>query len=125
MEEGEALYSFGLVPYRFEPTGYGLESSTDDDSDNGDEPPVRPAARLGNTSWCLCGKCSALTTEPECMCCKELPHTRHLFDNEVLSCISEHPKFEAACLQPLVLRVALVGMMIIRGDPIGFPIPNR
>ncbi|KAL5496979.1 hypothetical protein EMCRGX_G013360 [Ephydatia muelleri] len=106
MKEGEALDSFGLAPYRFEPTGHGLELSTDDDSDDGDEPPVLPAVRLGNTSWCLCGKCSALATEPECMCCKELPHTRHLFDEEGMSCISEHPEFAAACLQR-------------------FPIPNR
>ena len=77
MEEGKALDSFGLTPYRFEPTGHGLELSTDDDSDEGDEPPVLPAVRLGN------------------------------------------------CLQPLVLRVALVGMMRIRGDAIAFPIPNR
>eukprot|EP00731_Ephydatia_muelleri_P002994 Em0001g2994a len=125
MEEGEALDSFGLAPYLFEPTGHGLELSTDDDSDDGDEPPVLPAVRLGNTSWCFCGKCSALATKPECMCCKELPDTRHLFDEEGMSCISEHPEFAAACLQPLVLRVALVGMMRIRGDPIAFPIPNR
>ena len=122
MEEGEALDSLGLAPYRFEPTGRGLESSTDDDSDDRDELPVLPAVRLGNTSWCLCGKCSALVTEPEC---KELAHTRHLFDGEGLSCITEHPEFAAACLRPLVLRVALVGMMRTRGDPIGFPIPNR
>ena len=50
MEAGEALDSFGLAPYRFEPTGHGLELSTDDDCDDGDEPPVLPAVRLGNTS---------------------------------------------------------------------------
>ena len=47
MEEGEALDSLGLAPYRFEPIGRGLESSTDDDSlsDDRDELTVLPAVR--------------------------------------------------------------------------------
>ena len=53
-------------------------------------------------------------------------HIRHLFsDVEGLQCITDHPEFVGACFNPLTLRIALVGVMATRGDPIHLPIPNR
>ena len=71
-------------------------------------------------------KCAALPTERECCFCSELAHIRHLFsDVEGLQCITDHPKFVGACPNLLTLRIALVGVMATRGDPIQLPIPNR
>ena len=82
---------------------------------------------LVNTALYSCTKCAALPTECECYCCRELAHIRHLFsDVEGLQCITDHPEFVGACLNPLTLRITLVGvMMATRGDPIQLPIPNR
>ena len=74
--------------------------------------------RIGNTAWCSRTKCAALPTERECCCCRELAHIRHLFsDVEGLQCITDHPEFVGACLNPLTLRIALVGVIATRGDP--------
>ena len=74
-----------------------------------------------------CVPCAALPTERECCCCRELAHIRHRFsDVEGLQCITDHPEFVGACLNSLtVLRIALVGVMATRGNPIHLPIPNR
>ena len=73
--------------------------------------------RVDNTAWCSCTKCAALPTEHECCCCRELAHIRHIFsDVEGLQCITDHPEFVGACLNPLTLRIALVGVMATRGD---------
>ena len=76
-------------------------------------PPARAdlaaRTRVDNTAWCLCTKCAALQTERECCCCRELAHIRHLFsDVECLQCITDHPEFVGAWLNPLTLRIALV-----------------
>ena len=117
--EGEPL---GLLPYRFEPT----DTSSESDSDSVLPADLAARTRIGNTAWCSCTKCAALPTERECCCCRELAHIRHLFsDVEGLQCIADHPEFVGAYLNPLTLRIALVGVMATRGDPIQLPIPNR
>ena len=121
--EGEPL---GLLPYRFEPTSHESDTSSKSDSDSVLPADLAARTRIGNTAWCSCTKCAALPTERECCCCRELAHIRHLFsDVEGLQCITDHPEFVGACLNPLTLRIALVGVMATRGDPIQLPIPNR
>ena len=84
----------------------------------------QPTLRVfDNTAWCSCTKCAALLTNRECCCCRELAHLRH--DVEGLQCVTDHPEFAGACLNPLTLRIALVGAMETRGDPIHLPISNR
>ena len=49
------------------------------------------------------------------------------FDKGELSdeAMTDHPEFEAACLQWFVHCVALVSMIRIQGDPTNFSILNR
>ena len=104
--EGEPL---GLLPYRFEPTSHESDASSESDSDSVLPADLAARTRIGNTAWCTCTKCAALPTERECYCCRELAHIRHLFsDVEGLQCITDHPEFVGACLNPLTLRIALV-----------------
>ena len=117
---------FGLMPYRFEPTSHASDTTSDSDSDG--ELPANFAARtrVDSTAWCSCTKCAALPTERKCRRCRELAHLRHLYsDMEGLQCVTDHPEFAGACLNPLTLRIALVGAMETRGDPIHLPISNR
>ena len=93
---------FGLMPYRFEPTSHVSDTTSDSNSDG--ELPADFAARtrVDSTAWCSCTKCAALPTERECCCCRELAHLRHLFsDVEGLQCVTDHPEFAGACLNPL------------------------
>ena len=62
---------------------------------------------------------SATTGPCKHLCCHELLHVRHLFDNEGMF---DHPEFAAACL---VLHVVMVRMMRVQGDSTSFSIPNR
>ena len=108
----------GLLPYRFEPTSHESDTSSESDSDS--ELPTVFAARTrvapDNTAWCSCTKCAALPTERQCCCCRVLAHIRHLFSNvEGLQCITDHSEFVGACLNPLILCIALVGVIATRG----------
>ena len=96
----------GLLPYRFEPTSHDSDTSSESDSDSVLPADLAARTRIGNTAWCSCTKCAALPTERECCCCRELAHIRHLFsDVEGLQCITDHPEFVGACLNPLTLRI--------------------
>lgn len=128
----ERSEELGSSAYCFEPRRVdfpSIASSSDDEDNASDDDTVLEddtANRIGNTSWCACLNCVPLPTEPECCCCQELPHLSHVLNNPVkISCIVTHPEFAAACLQPLILRLALIGFMSMRGDRPEFPISNR
>ncbi|XP_043941615.1 uncharacterized protein LOC122813382 [Protopterus annectens] len=58
---------------------------------------------LSSMTWCLCGKCTMMTTSLECLCCVSSPRAIEKWA-EVTSnsgnnaCITVHPQFESACL---------------------------
>lgn len=124
MAEAEGV--LGSSGYRFEPRREDFTSSSE--GEDYDEEPSRGvvAGRVGNMFWCSCNNCVSLPMKPECCYCRELVHLTHLInDPNVCNCVVDHPEFAAACLQPLTLRIALVGLMAMRGDDIPFPISNR
>ncbi|XP_010787883.1 centrosomal protein of 162 kDa-like [Notothenia coriiceps] len=103
----------GYMPCRFEP--YASESGeTNSESDSGDDNPPNDRQipldlqRLNNVEWCTCGYCRAdnLETVQECVCCRELAKVQALNGNHGGSCITQHPGFEAVCLNEYVLDVA-------------------
>ncbi|XP_063287538.1 uncharacterized protein LOC134572478 isoform X2 [Pelobates fuscus] len=65
------------------------------------KPPCAPAqsvpSRRGNADWCKCGKCVAMPTEMESVCCKEIPKCNDLI-LEATSCIADNSRFHVLCL---------------------------
>ncbi|CAL9693741.1 unnamed protein product [Knipowitschia caucasica] len=67
--------------------------------------------RTGQSSWCLCGKCQFMPTAEESMCCREVDAYWTLVEKinppqPNITCLTEHPGFEACCLNPYVLQIA-------------------
>ena len=65
---------------------------------------------------CSCENCQVMDTERECLCCSSSeyqPTMTKLTDNVYLfgkntrfGCMTNHPGFQAVCLNPFVLSVA-------------------
>ena len=69
--------------------------------------------RLGNTDWCSCGHCNAMSAVKECLCCQEMVALRHKLEQEqqTLDCITQNSAFYRVVLEREVLRTALVAKM--------------
>lgn len=138
-----------IQPYSFEPQRRALTSSNQNqDAENGAENgthaehrPVHDVSdsesdsewdgldvetegwRLQNTLWCTCGHCAPLPTIRENLCCKEMEQIKDKIDG--LTCIIANPDFPTVCLNPVVLRTALIARNDIRRDDLRDPIQNR
>ncbi|KAL2093149.1 hypothetical protein ACEWY4_010461 [Coilia grayii] len=59
---------------------------------------------------CSCGHCKAMPSAEESMCCRELEAYWSLVQQLVpfsnISCLTQHPGFDACCLNPFSLQVA-------------------
>ncbi|CAL8375517.1 unnamed protein product [Arctogadus glacialis] len=108
--------SFGPLPYDFEPASREGEQ----------QPPNRGRHhgyrreielwcqenqwRIGQVSWCLCGKCQPMSSAEESMCCREVDPFWALVETlnprPDVTCLTLHPGFEGCCLNPFVLQVA-------------------
>ncbi|XP_066269514.1 uncharacterized protein [Branchiostoma lanceolatum] len=105
----------GIVPYRYEPYLDDMQAEEPDDNDEGTEEDRGNGndgdiQRLQNTEWCSCGRCEAMPTVVESVCCREqarVSATRDELDG--LRCITEHPGFEPVCLNVYVLTTAHSG----------------
>ncbi|XP_075542401.1 P2X purinoceptor 7-like [Dermacentor variabilis] len=60
--------------------------------------------RIGHVHWCRCGRCRAMETQLESVCCRDLGRVDALRGNE--ACITTHPTFVQACLNVHALEVA-------------------
>ena len=56
----------GLQPYRFEPER--APNAEDSESEN-----EEVNDRLEGTFWCRCERCETMSTQRECVCCREQP----------------------------------------------------
>lgn len=111
----ESDNDFGLSPYMFEPTysnqNYDYDDSEssqiDEEEEEESESEGDEQGRVGNTSWCQCGKCELMDTETESICCMEV---EGLDENrfESKSCITEVEEFKAVCLHSAVIRTVLI-----------------
>ncbi|XP_077598709.1 uncharacterized protein LOC144213874 [Stigmatopora nigra] len=62
---------------------------------------------LENTlDWCHCGSCHQMPNEVENVCCRDIPMVLRRIQQvpEELTCITNHPGFEANCLNHYVLQ---------------------
>ena len=101
---------------KYSNTNYQYESSLSDSNSsdvecygNGDSMNDSSARekRSGNLLYCKCGKCKVMETEVESICCKEMAE----IDEGRLGgkdCINEVNQFECVCLNPAVLKTALI-----------------
>ena len=60
-----------LKPYDFEPTVSDSENTDEEVSSSAMQTKEAEKERNGNLDWCLCGKCKAMSTNPESFCCRE------------------------------------------------------
>ena len=60
-----------LKPYNFDPTVYGKEKTDGEVSSSAMQTKEAEKERKGNLDWCLCGKCKAMSTNAESLCCRE------------------------------------------------------
>ena len=111
-----------IVPYNFEPDGLWSTSEDSDSEDTGSQASF--TERLGNTSWCACGKCVVMPTAIECTCCRELQELEERFEDSG-ACVTNLEAFKIVCLDKDVLYTALVTMHTVRGDEVKKPISNR
>ena len=75
MSSSDSLDSFShfviLKPYNFEPTVSGSENTDGEVSSSAMQTKEAEKERKGNLDWCLCGKCKAMSTNAESLCCRE------------------------------------------------------
>ncbi|KAJ7376155.1 hypothetical protein OS493_036629 [Desmophyllum pertusum] len=107
-----------IQPFQLEP-----EYSSDEDIPNHEEEEEEDvlvsemnSCRLKNTSLCLCGHCTDMPSQKECLCCKELKNIA-----EDLHCVTQHGNFSPVCLNRDVLWTALASLH----DRENAALPNR
>ncbi|KAM4030100.1 uncharacterized protein ACNLHF_021986 [Anomaloglossus baeobatrachus] len=68
--------------------------------------------RIGIIDWCKCGKCVAMPTNIESICCKEVDNVEPYMDN--LACITEHDFFFIFCEREETVHILqrIVGLTI-------------
>ena len=117
-----------VEPYQFEPlmTLEELEAFRErrdnrNNEDSGGEERDEDS-RTGTTRWCSCGRCVAMPTSKESICCKELREARDKMGE--ITCITRHPAFERVCLDSEVLQTALVAIANVRFHHYSLPIQN-
>ena len=105
-----------LRPYDFEPIPHVQSTGTVNvQTQSGiDLEPSPP--RIGNILWCTCGKCRAMETEEESICCRDENLPERYYDDKV--CITENNDFRTVCLHREVLKTVLSMLNNMRGDEI-------
>ncbi|XP_070550697.1 P2X purinoceptor 7-like [Ptychodera flava] len=115
----------GLQPYNFEPefsdcefhdfepdlSDEYIDTSTEsegDDSIHSFDSEENHAELEGSDNWCSCGKCSAMASQVECICCQKCDFLQSRPELEPNSCITEHVDFKVVCLHPAVLGTAFI-----------------
>ena len=77
LSSSDSLHSFSnfvkLKPYNFEPTVSDNENENTDGEVSFSAMQTKEAeeVRKRNLDWCLCGKCKAISTNAESLCCRE------------------------------------------------------
>ena len=75
-------------------------------------------SRIGNNRWCFCGRCVAIPTTKESICCKEIREASDkMTQNE-----ATYQLFERVCRDPDVLQTALVLVSNVRFHQYSQPI---
>ena len=62
-----------LQPYDLEPeiASSDVSMTTSDKNTSSSDSEIADYSRIGNTSWCSCGKCFPMSTYTESLCCRD------------------------------------------------------
>ena len=62
-----------LQPYDLEPeiASSDVSTTTSDENTSSSNSEIADYSRIGNTSWCSCGKCFPMSTYTESLCCRD------------------------------------------------------
>ncbi|XP_078690685.1 uncharacterized protein LOC144921505 [Branchiostoma floridae x Branchiostoma belcheri] len=126
-------FAEGIAPYRFEPylEGPANDPGSDSESDaeeRGEEGDAGGAdaqipmdiERLQNVEWCSCGRCEAMPTVEESVCCQEQMRVVEKRERVPgILCITEHHGFQTVCLDEEVLETAHNGYQDHYGEHLG------
>ena len=128
-----------VQPYCFEPqrpnsVAVDIDSVREQASDSGADSEAEGDAwdgvdvetegwRLHQMLWCTCENCTRLPTIPENICCREMESLGTKLEG--VKCVTKHADFGTICLNPAVLRTALVARDDIRRDGLREPIKNE
>eukprot|EP00117_Sycon_ciliatum_P044928 scpid95239/ scgid32344/ len=52
-----------------------------------------PADRVGNTSWCECGKCVVQALQNNCTCCEDIPESATIGKSGRITCTPQFDVF--------------------------------
>jgi len=82
--------------------------------------------RTMNSNWCVCEHCSVMATAEECVCCREFDAINSkLQELPSSTCITQHGRFPAVCLDVEVLRAVVVLLHDVQASQLEDPISNR
>jgi len=126
----EIMAMSSINPYQFEPRRSRSDSSARRPSvprgdGGGDDANADLAGRLTDTRWCRCGCCQLMPSAVECVCCQEVDSLKDKADQQHISCITMHDRFEAVCLLPDVLKAVLTVLHDVTASSLEEPISHR
>ena len=64
--------------------------------------------------WCTCGNCAEMADADENICCKTSDLT--VGSLESYDCITDHRNFDEIVLNPVILEVAIIQIMALKGQ---------
>ena len=67
----DSFPNFGKLKYDFEPTVSDNENTNGEVSSSATQTKEAEKERKRNLDWCLCGKCKAMSTNAESLCCRQ------------------------------------------------------
>ncbi|KAK7173260.1 hypothetical protein R3I93_003161 [Phoxinus phoxinus] len=105
----------GIRPYMFEPLH---AESSNGHLDVAAQEQVDTREHLDVSQWCSCGYCQHMDTGLERLCCREVRQVVDKCAEAELQpgCMTQHPGFEAVCLNPWVLQVEYASLVQYYGD---------
>jgi len=117
-------------PYQFEPKRSRSDSTArrptvQPEDGGGGDVNTDLSTRLTDTRWCGCGCCHVMPKLVECVCCQEVDSLKSKADQQHVSCITMHDRFEAVCLLPDVLKAVLTVLHDVTASSLEEPISHR
>ncbi|XP_051268940.1 P2X purinoceptor 7-like [Dicentrarchus labrax] len=94
--------NFSVQPYMFEP-------ESDPEQEGASEEVVQCRLQQDVSEWCTCENCTTMPTEPENVCCREIPQVIRRLNQlqNPPSCMVDHPGLEPVCLNAFSLQKEL------------------
>nr|XP_055049595.1 P2X purinoceptor 7-like [Misgurnus anguillicaudatus] len=90
-----------VQPYMFEP-------ESDPEQEEAPEQVLQSRMQQDVSEWCTCHNCATMPTEPENVCCMEIPQVQRRLQQveNPPACMVDHPGLEPVCLNVFSLQNA-------------------